>query len=462
MDSQAKSQASTIGNVSRRQFLRLSGTAIAALVAHAHLPLTSFAQAGIQGDVILMNTAASIDPIIPNFEAAHPGITLTRIDYDTTLFFSMLAAGTPPDLMRTSIPEFPQMYARNIAENLQSRFEASTVLREDDLAWPNDFYKASGALTIGEGDRYGMTNDFSPDFTLWIDLDKFEEMGIEPPSETEPLTYEQVVDLARQLVQFDGDRLVNMGFAYNRNVADRYWTAWTNGSGASLFSEDFTRANIVDNQAARDAIAFHFNLSQERLAFNPFQPDALGPHGEFASGRTAMVQLGFWYSGFLTEQEDEALQEKIENGRIRMIPAPVWQGNRVSPTFAAVGLFMTQASQVKDAAWEAFEWYMGEEPAILRAQGGAICGLTSLHDLIPREGSFRSQVWNVLQEELNYNDIRLRFNPYLQGGAPGPITTTYQANEERALNGEITFDELLMAIENETNLAIQEGIDRVI
>ncbi len=448
--------------LSRRDFLRLSGATAAVVLAQAGLPVQMLAQTGPQGDVVMMHTATSIIPLIPEFEAAHPGIKLTHIDYDTTSFFAMLAAGNPPDLMRTSIPEFPQMYARGIALNLQERFEASTVLREDDLAWPNDFYKAENALDIGTGDRYGMSNDFSPDFTLWINLDKFEEMGIEPPSETEPLTYEQVTELARQLVKFDGDRLVHMGFAYNRNVADRYWTAWLNGIDASMFTDDFTRANIVENPEARDAIAFHFGLSQERLAFNPFQPGELGPHGEFAAGSTATVQLGFWYSGFLTSQEDSLLQEKIEAGRIRMIPAPMWKGKRVSPTFAAVGAFMTSASQVPDAAWEAFEWYMGEQPAVLRAEGGGgIPGLISLIERVPREGAFREQVWNVLQEELSYNDIRLRFNPYLQGGAPGPITATYQANEERALNGEITFDELLQIIENETNLAIEEGIERI-
>jgi multiple sugar transport system substrate-binding protein len=460
MDQQMKSQPRS-PQVSRRTFLRLSGAAAAALLAQGNLPTRAFAQAGPQGDIVMMATATSIIPLIPDFEAEHPGITLTHIDYDTTRFFSMLAAGTPPDLMRTSIPEFPQTYARGIALNLQERFGASTVLREDDLAWPNDFYKANGLLEIGEGDRYAMTNDFSPDFTLWIDLDKFEEMDVEPPSETEPLTYEQVVELARQLTKFEGDRLVHMGFAYNRNVSDRYWTAWLNGTGASLFSDDFTGANIVENPDARDAVAFHYNLSQERLAFNSIQPDELGPHGEFAAGNAATVQLGFWYSGFLTSQDDAALQERIENGRIRMIPAPVWKGSRVSPTFAAVGQFITSASPAPDAAWEVFEWFMGEQPAVNRAEGGAICGLVSLHDLIPRDGTFRSQVWNVLQNELNYNDIRLRFNPYLQGGAPGPITATYLANEERALNGEITFDELLQTIENETNLAIQEGIDRV-
>ncbi|MBI1258960.1 MAG: hypothetical protein GC204_15930 [Chloroflexi bacterium] len=167
------------------------------------------------------------------------------------------------------------------------------------------------------------------------------------------------------------------------------------------------------------------------------------------------------YIGYLPSQEDAALQERIDNGRIKMIPAPIWKTNRVSPTFAAVGQFMTSASPAHDAAWVAYEWYMGQDPAIKRAKGGAICGLVSLHALIPREGTFRSQVWDVLQEELKYNDIRLRFNPYLQGGAPGPITATYLANEERALNGEITFDELLQTIEDETNTAIQEGIDRV-
>ncbi|MBI1258961.1 MAG: extracellular solute-binding protein [Chloroflexi bacterium] len=289
MDQKTNPQTSS-GLVSRRTFLRFSGAAAAALLAQAGLPTRAFAQAEAQGDVVMMATSSSIIPMIPDFEAAHPGITLTHIDYDTTKFFSMLAAGTPPNLMRTSIPEFPQMYARGIALSLQKYFEASTVLREDDLAWPNDFYKASGKLDIGQGDRYAMTNDFSPDFTLWIDLDKLEEMGVDAPSETDPLTYDQVVELSRKLTKYDGDRLVQTGFAYNRSVSDRYWTAWLNGIDASLFSDDFTSANIVNNPEARDAIAFHYNLSKEGLAFSSKMPDDLGPHGEFATGKAAAVQ----------------------------------------------------------------------------------------------------------------------------------------------------------------------------
>jgi hypothetical protein len=32
---------------------------------------------------------------------------------------------------------------------------------------------------------------------------------------------------------------------------------------------------------------------------------------------------------------------------------------------------------------------------------------------------------------------------------------------EQALNGDITFDEMLQKIEAETNLAIQDGLDRI-
>lgn len=54
--------------------------------------------------------------------------------------------------------------ARKIPLNLQSYIDVSDVIKTDDLAAANNYYRSSGgALEIGEGDVYGMVKDWSPD-----------------------------------------------------------------------------------------------------------------------------------------------------------------------------------------------------------------------------------------------------------------------------------------------------------
>jgi hypothetical protein len=80
---------------------------------------------------------------------------------------------------------------------------------------------------------------------------------------------------------------------------------------------------------------------------------------------------------------------------------------------------------------------------------------------IPKEGDYRAQVWSVLEAEMEFAETTVRFNPYLQGGEPGEVANLFIQFYEQALNGEITFDELLVKLEDEANIAIQDGIDRI-
>ena len=105
---------------------------------------------------------------------------------------------------------------------------------------------------------------------------------------------------------------------------------------------------------------------------------------------------------------------------------------------------------------------MGKEPAQDRAKSGwGLPGLTSLEDLIPKEGPLSSLTWATIQAEEPYTHDTIQFNPYLAGGEPMVPGMVYLTNLEQALKGEMTFEELLARIESETNVAIQEGIDQV-
>jgi multiple sugar transport system substrate-binding protein len=158
----------------------------------------------------------------------------------------------------------------------------------------------------------------------------------------------------------------------------------------------------------------------------------------------------------------DEIKEKIDAGRIVMLPSPTWKGERRGPTITATGSIVTGATEHPDEAYKVFEWYNALEPAHNRAASGwGVPALKSMFVDIPKEGDFRAQVWSVLEAELEFAETTVRFNPYLQGGEPGEVASLFIQFYEQALKGEITFDEMLVKLEDESNLAIQDGIDRI-
>jgi multiple sugar transport system substrate-binding protein len=331
------------------------------------------------------------------------------------------------------------------------------------LAPANNYYRSSGgALDIGSGDVYGMVKDWSPDLTVWANLDLIEEAGLPVPSFTEPMSYEEVRGYAEKMVKFEGERTAVRGLDTEVNWVERYWMVWLEGLESSLFSEDFTKIDLVENELAREAAQFHYQLAADKISASPINPSPAWSGQDFANGELAMVQYGFWFSGGVTLWANDAIKPKIDEGRIVMLPSPTWKGVKRNPTITATGSIVTGATKHPDEAYKVFEWYNALDPADNRAASGwGVPALKSFYAKIPREGAYRSQVWGVLEEEMKFAETTVRFNPYLQGGEPGVVASLFIQFYEQALNGDITFDEMLQQIEAETNIAIQDGIDRI-
>jgi multiple sugar transport system substrate-binding protein len=458
--------------LNRREFLKLSGgmAGSAWLLANApSIVAASMENKGLrsaparqEGEVIFMMSVGELsDAEREQFMADNPGITLSRIDLDDTAFMAMIAAGNPPDIYRIQAAALPSLLARRIPKNLQSYFDASTVLDQDDLMPANNYYRANSPAEVGVGDRYGMVKDWSPDLTLFVNDNLFENAGVDPLSDEEPISYEKLAELAAQLTVTDGDRTTVYGFGLHENWIDRTWMTWLYGLGKGLFSEDFTQCNLVDNDEAREAIRYYFDLAQARLVSSPINPADSWAGQAFLDAQVAIVQYGFWFTGAPPFWANEEVLAAVDEGKIRMVPAPIWKdGEPVDPTITATGAVITDMTKVPDMAWRVYEWYMGKEPAITRAGGGwGIPAFFGQTDLVPKEGVFREQVWKVAEKEIGHSDVVLAYNPYLRGGEPGVLADQFLVNWEPALQGDMDFDEMLQIIEDETNFAIQDGID---
>ena len=406
-----------------------------------------------EGNVVVMHFLHEFtEDHVAAFQEANEGITVEVLEADLTRFFAMYAAGTPPDLLRVQAPSVPQYLARDMLQDLTPFFEVSEVTPLDDLAPANDYYKAGSPLSIGQGSIYGLCKDFSPDCTIFVYPPLFENAGIPVPSDTEALSYQEIADLSSQITTFEGDRLVSLGYAYETGWVDRFIMNMLAETGEGIFSEDFTELIIKDNDAAYAAGKYYFDLAAERLAQSVINPSPAGWFGtDFTQGILAMAQYGFWF-GAMAESE-------VTEGNVMMLPGPTWANVRRNPTVTATGMIMAKATKVAPAAWKVFEWYNGGPPAVERAGSGwGVPALVSMYDLIPNETEYQQQKLRVLLGELDLQTSPLQFNPYL---GEETVATAWNSQMDRALTGELTFDEALANVESEVNAAVQDGIERL-
>ncbi len=466
-----EAQNTSKNSVSRRDFMKVAGAAAASGLLATHLSAftgRSTARAQAEAEVSFMIHGGELsEEEIQVFHDENPGITLTRLDVDQTTLFARMAAGDAPDIWRLQYPEFPQLLARNLVLNLQSFFEASALLKLDDLVEPNNFYKATDAFNIGEGPIYGMIKDWSPDMTVFVNDGLFEAAGVDPVPQDAPLSYQEYADLAAQVTQTEGERVNVVGYFFNQGWIDRYWAAWLIPLGQGLFSEDFRTANIVNNEEARAMVKWHLDMAQDKVAFSPLVQSSAWAGPDFINQSVAMVQFGYWFSAFLrinalnVTGDDltpaiESFQELMDSGKIRMVPAPSWGGEWSSPTITATAAVIYRETANPDEAFRVFEYYNAELPAINRADlGWGIPALRSMFDRLPKDGTYGQLMWNALENELPHTGTIIPANPYLPGGEPGAMGQAFLGKWEEYLNGNLSFDDLLVQIEEDTNDIIE-------
>ena len=157
---------------------------------------------------------------IKDFETANPTIKIQREDVDTTKLAAQLATGEAPDIIRmTGVNDLPSYVIRGIAMDLTKYIDTSTVIKKDDFVPTVDVYRFDGKVQ-GKGPIYGIPKDFSTDFSLWINKKLFAAAGVALPSDTVPMTYSQLFDLAKKLTIKNGDTVTQYGLAGGKGEAD--------------------------------------------------------------------------------------------------------------------------------------------------------------------------------------------------------------------------------------------------
>jgi len=269
------------------------------------------------------------------------GIRITVVQNDITRLIAMLTNGNPPDLVRgLGALDAPYFAARGVAGNLDPYFAKSTILRVDDLAPANDLWRYDGK-TQGKGPRYGMAKDFSQDSMFWYNTAHYDTAGLDYPSDTEPITYEEWLDNAERLVQRKNGQTTVYGGSYNGLGLGILFTNLTAAAGGSLFTDDFSRVDFTTPEA-RKALTWYVDYAKTRVGPSLIQPNPDAWDGPtYVAGRMAMSGSGYWLGGVINA---EAKVAKVS----RLAPAPVFEGGpRLSSCQSATGLWMPKKARNK-------------------------------------------------------------------------------------------------------------------
>ena len=387
-----------------------------------------------------------------SFKRDNPDINVELMETDITRYFAMNAAGDPPDLLRVYGSSVPLLAVRKLLLDLTPYFKTSQYLKLDDLSPVANLYKFDGKQQ-GKGPIFGMPKDWSPDMTIFYNKKMLDAAGIPYPSATVPMTYAQFAEMQKKLTKREGDRVLVYGgssFPIGDGWAEQYLKFMCASNGVSIYSKDFKRINLVNNQEAKKALNFYLDLAKAHAIPNPVDPPSDWDGALFTAGRIAVQQYGYWF-GAMAESD-------LTRGSVGMAPAPVWGKKRLSPCITATGYVISKKSKHPKEAWRIFEWYMGRQSALDRAGSGwGVPTLKSFFKLMPQATPYQKANYDIVQGELKYMNV-LPNNPYLDRNA---VDAAFARHWESILRGTETLDAALKAIEDEVNRAITEGVQRL-
>jgi ABC-type glycerol-3-phosphate transport system substrate-binding protein len=250
---------------------------------------------------------AMLEKWIPEFEAAHPNVTVNMttipiagvVSYDTRLLAS-LSSGTGPDVWDMGDWNYPMFKENGFLEPL----DPATFGYESDQEFVDSFQPGSTAVLEQDGRLVGLFSEFNT-LNLFYNRDIFEELGIEDLPTDRPISWDELGELGQQMrVETDGilERIgMQLGFFANfRNAqwyAMHFYQFMRQHGQDDLFMPGPTPEDppvpIANTEAAVAAFQEIADLQYQYEAYDPtFLIDWFA---DVPQGRAGMVLAGTWY-----------------------------------------------------------------------------------------------------------------------------------------------------------------------
>ncbi|MEV6512361.1 extracellular solute-binding protein [Streptomyces sp. NPDC051642] len=405
-------------------------------------------QAAKPGTLTIMTPAGDLSKeTISAFHRAHPDVKIRQIETDPTRLNAMLAAGNPPDLVRDAgIDVTPYIASQGLALNLDEYMAQSSVLKEPDILPVNDVWKWDGT-TQGKGARYGIAKDWSQDQMWWFNSDLWRAAGLTAPDPKTPVTYDQLLDHAKQLTKSSGGRTSVYGLWNVTPDIDRI-AGMVATAGGQIISEDLGTVDFTSPEAQR-ALSWIVDAAKAGVCYsvtNP-SPDWDGP--EVLAGKQVAACQGYWFTGYVEATKPAYSSKLVLNS------APLLGSTRISPTYGAVGFWIPARAANPGASFAFMEWFCGGAGARTRISAGqGLPTLKSMLSLIPQRNAFEKASYATQQNELQYVKVIKMASPYALNTA---INATLAKDFPRAITGGLSVAGLADLLTMDVNATLAAG-----
>jgi multiple sugar transport system substrate-binding protein len=400
------------------------------------------------GTLTIMAHSGEITPeSVAAFHKAYPQLKVTLITTDPTRLNAMLAAGSPPDLVRDAGTDVtPYLASQGLALNLDSYFAQSTVIKESDIMPVNDVWKWDGKQQ-GQGSRYGIAKDWSQDAMWWYNTEAWSGAGLKPLNPDTPITYDELLANAKAMTKTARGKTSMYGLWYVTPNID-YIAGMVATAGGRIISDDLTTVDFSSPEA-RQALQWIMTAGKEGLGYSAVNPPADWDGPELLASKQATANQGYWFTGY-TATTNPTFETKLQFNA-----APLLGATRISPTYGAVGFWIPAKAKNPAASFAWIEWYCGGAGAKPRiAAGDGLPSLHSLLPLLPRQTAFDQKAVATQENELAYFHVVKVASPYAQNTA---INTTLTKDFPGAITGSMSVGALADKLTTDVNAVLAAG-----
>lgn len=270
-------------------------------------------------------TSGFLEKWIPEFEAAHPGVTVeyttfpysgSIISFDAKLL-AEVASGAGPDVWAMASHNFTQ--TKYIESGYLAPLDPQFFGYEsvDDLV--ADYPDNSLKVFIRDGEIYALLNELTT-LCLFYNQDMFDEEGITYLDTEQPTSWTEIGKISQAFLEIDVDSGALLQMGYQFGFFEKYpspeWYVQDFYPVMRQYGQDdvFVNGQAAGNgQAVVDTLQFFHDFTYKYQAYDPYFADDW--FADFANGRVAMVVAGPWFPS--------AIRAQAPDVRFDVAPHPV-------------------------------------------------------------------------------------------------------------------------------------------
>lgn len=250
-----------------------------------------------------LGDAAWYDWLAENYAAENPGV---KVEYEFVAFGSEYiqkvladsAAGTPPEVLHSSIIWARDFYDRGVLLDLNDFIDAVPELAEDRFLGAS-----TSAYRSKEGKFYGVPWEGPDSGVIGINSNILRDAGFDPKG-ADIQTWDDLVNVAKATTVKEGDEITQAGLMIGSFRYIESFAAWLRSNGGEMHNEAIDEP-LFNTQAAAEVLEVNLDLLAN-CSF-PISPDRQDTQ-LFMQGQAAMAYAGTWSTTTFDDQAPEGFE----------------------------------------------------------------------------------------------------------------------------------------------------------